>query len=98
MSRTLETKSVERLVYVYSCDRCGKEMAPTQQFGLSHPGEGAQITAREYQEHGHPEWLPLAPSDDDNWSRHHAANADLCPSCTASLLLWFGGVEGTESA
>lgn len=95
MSRSTQIREVEQRVYVYACDRCGTEMAPTARFGESRPGEGSSISARKYQSDKSPDWLPLVPYDGGQYALSNAVNSDLCPSCTASLLEWFAdGKEG----
>lgn len=90
MAETIEVRSVEQRTAVVYCDRCGNEI-PTNR----NPGgglnrlEGASVTAR-----GLDKWVPLIPveraSTRSHTQEYHAANVDLCGSCTEKLQEWFG--------
>lgn len=89
MSKTIEKREVEAIVSVYHCDRCGSEIPKSKRYGVTRPGEGAQITSR-----GDGEWEPLlVPTGGDLHSLSEASNIDLCIECLALLRVWVREVK-----
>ena len=98
MAESLEVRAVEQRVTVVHCDRCGNEI-PTNR----NPGggvnrlEGASVTAR-----GLDKWVPLIPAERASTRSHsqefHAANVDLCGSCTEGLKEWFSSCVSNQES
>jgi hypothetical protein len=100
--KSYEQRSVPQSVAVFHCDRCGGEIpAFDKPFQAPRLACGSHITGVQYGEgdelHYGGRWLTFTGpiSDDDlapgerRYAEHQAAQADLCPDCTVSLLIWF---------
>ena len=98
--KAYEERSVPQSVAVFYCDRCRGEIPATdKKFSSPRLAAGSHITGIEFGQGDELDyggrWLTFTPIPDDlspgeqRFAKHAAAQVDLCPDCTASLLVWF---------
>ena len=90
--RRTEERSVPSTVYVFYCDRCGKEIPSTKSLSTNThvPVEGAKIDSRLEDD-----WAPLIAAEGGDYTdtgtlAADRSRVDLCADCLKSLRVWMG--------
>lgn len=90
--RRTEERSVPSTVYVFYCDRCGKEIPSVTGLRTNNKvlAEGTELTSQLEDD-----WAPLIAAEGGDYTdtgtlAADRSRVDLCADCLKSLRVWMG--------